>query len=88
MPPPTTGTGDDELTAFVTQPPFVFAYAWQPNDLICWVDSCIMHRAWAVDSTRHMRLERGCRGGATAGAGMRHTVPQLAHGAAPDEEIC
>ena len=55
MPPSTTGTGDDELTAFATQPRFVFAYAWQPNDLICWVDSCTMHRAWAVESTRHMR---------------------------------
>ena len=44
-----------ELTEFATQPPFVFAYQWQPNDLICWDDSCTMHRARPFDSIRHVR---------------------------------
>lgn len=44
-----------ELTAFATAPRFVFAYRWQANDLICWDDSCTMHRARPFDSTRHVR---------------------------------
>lgn len=44
-----------ELTAFATQPQFVFAYQWQANDLVCWDDSCTMHRARPFDSTRFVR---------------------------------
>lgn len=45
----------DELTAFATQPRFVYAYRWQPHDLICWDDSCTMHRAVPFDSLKHVR---------------------------------
>lgn len=45
----------DELNEFATQPRFVFAYRWQPADLICWDDSCTMHRARPFDSTRFVR---------------------------------
>nr|MBF0681904.1 TauD/TfdA family dioxygenase [Pseudomonas sp.] len=44
-----------ELTEFATQPRFVFAYKWQPNDLICWDDSCTMHRAVPFDSKKFVR---------------------------------
>jgi alpha-ketoglutarate-dependent 2,4-dichlorophenoxyacetate dioxygenase len=44
-----------ELTEFATQPQFVFAYRWQPNDLICWDDSCTMHRARPFDSHKYVR---------------------------------
>jgi alpha-ketoglutarate-dependent 2,4-dichlorophenoxyacetate dioxygenase len=44
-----------ELTEFATQPQFVFAYRWQPNDLIVWDDSCTMHRARPFDSHMHVR---------------------------------
>ena len=45
----------DELTAFATQPRFVFSYDWHPRDLVCWDDSCTMHRAVPFDSARFVR---------------------------------
>lgn len=44
-----------ELTEFATQPGFIFAYRWQPDDVVCWDDSCTMHRARPFDSTRFVR---------------------------------
>lgn len=44
-----------ELTDFATQSQFIFSYSWQPYDLICWDDSCTMHRATPFDSEKHVR---------------------------------
>ncbi len=35
----------DEITAFATQPQFVYAHRWQPGELVMWDDSWTMHRA-------------------------------------------
>lgn len=35
----------EELTAFATQPQFIYGHRWQPNDLLMWDDSWTMHRA-------------------------------------------
>lgn len=45
----------EELSAFATQPQFTYAYDWQLHDLICWDDSCTMHRAVPFDSHKHVR---------------------------------
>jgi alpha-ketoglutarate-dependent 2,4-dichlorophenoxyacetate dioxygenase len=45
----------EELTAFATQPRFVFAYQWQPRDVLVWDDSCTMHRATPFDNRNHRR---------------------------------
>ncbi len=34
-----------ELIEFATQPRFVYAHAWEPDDLVMWDDSWTMHRA-------------------------------------------
>jgi alpha-ketoglutarate-dependent 2,4-dichlorophenoxyacetate dioxygenase len=49
----------DELTAFATQPRFVHAHAWQPDDLVMWDDSWTMHRATPYDGP-HPRVLRWC----------------------------
>jgi len=35
----------EELVAFATQPKFVYAHQWQPNDLVMWDNSMTVHRA-------------------------------------------
>jgi len=44
-----------ELTRHATQPQFVFSYTWLPHDLICWDDSCTMHRATPFESDKYVR---------------------------------
>jgi alpha-ketoglutarate-dependent 2,4-dichlorophenoxyacetate dioxygenase len=45
-----------ELIAFATQPQFVFAYAWTPNDLVMWDDRWTMHRATPYDRPQPRKL--------------------------------
>ncbi len=44
-----------ELTAFATQPQFVFAYKWRVGDVLIWDNLCTMHRATPFDDTAHRR---------------------------------
>src|SRR5690606_1752764 len=44
-----------ELIEFCTQPQFVLSYKWKPYDLVCWDDSCTMHRATPFDSMKYRR---------------------------------
>lgn len=44
-----------ELIEFCTQPEFVLSYPWKPHDLVCWDDSCTMHRATPFDSLKYRR---------------------------------
>lgn len=44
-----------ELIDFATQPRFVFAYRWQPHDVLIWDDSITMHRATPFDALTHRR---------------------------------
>jgi alpha-ketoglutarate-dependent 2,4-dichlorophenoxyacetate dioxygenase len=44
-----------ELMAHATQPQFVFAFQWQPFDVLMWDDSTTMHRATPFDSLNQRR---------------------------------
>lgn len=39
----------EELMAHATQPQFVYAHQWQPDDLVMWDDTWTMHRATPYD---------------------------------------
>jgi alpha-ketoglutarate-dependent 2,4-dichlorophenoxyacetate dioxygenase len=45
----------DELTAFATQPRFVYSHRWQVGDLVMWDNRCTMHRGRPYDDTRYRR---------------------------------
>jgi alpha-ketoglutarate-dependent 2,4-dichlorophenoxyacetate dioxygenase len=42
----------DELTAFATQPRFVYRHKWRLGDLVIWDNLCTMHRGTPFDDTR------------------------------------
>ena len=45
----------DELTAFCTQPQFVYSHPWRVHDLVIWDNRCTLHRATTFDKTRYRR---------------------------------
>jgi alpha-ketoglutarate-dependent 2,4-dichlorophenoxyacetate dioxygenase len=45
----------DELTAFVTQPQFVYSHHWRDGDAVMWDNRCTLHRATPFDKTRYKR---------------------------------
>jgi alpha-ketoglutarate-dependent 2,4-dichlorophenoxyacetate dioxygenase len=45
----------DELTAFCTQPQFVYSHPWHQHDLVIWDNRCALHRATTFDKTRYRR---------------------------------
>src|SRR3569832_138546 len=45
----------DELTAFATQPRFVYQHRWRVGDLVMWDNRCTLHRARPFDATRYRR---------------------------------
>jgi alpha-ketoglutarate-dependent 2,4-dichlorophenoxyacetate dioxygenase len=44
-----------ELTAFATQPRYVFSVTYQPGDLVIWDNLCTMHRGGKFDEINHRR---------------------------------
>jgi taurine dioxygenase len=46
-----------EVSAFATQPQFVYSHRWRPRDLVFWDNRSTMHRATEFDD-RHRRLMR------------------------------
>ncbi|CAM3938744.1 TauD/TfdA dioxygenase family protein [Bordetella tumulicola] len=44
-----------DLIEYATQPQFVFAYQWNPFDVLMWDDTCTMHRAVPFDSRNQRR---------------------------------
>ncbi len=46
----------DELTAFATQPEYIYQHHWQPGDVIMWDNRATMHRGrpWSITEPRHM----------------------------------
>ena len=44
-----------ELTAFCTQPQFVYSHPWRQHDLVIWDNRCALHRATTFDKTRFRR---------------------------------
>ena len=45
----------DELTAFCTQPQFVYSHAWRDGDAVMWDNRCTLHRATTFDRTKYKR---------------------------------
>jgi alpha-ketoglutarate-dependent 2,4-dichlorophenoxyacetate dioxygenase len=45
----------DELTAFCTEPQFVYSHSWRQHDLVIWDNRCALHRATTFDKTRYRR---------------------------------
>lgn len=45
----------DELTAFCTQPQFVYSHPWRQHDLVIWDNRCALHRATTFDKTKYRR---------------------------------
>jgi alpha-ketoglutarate-dependent 2,4-dichlorophenoxyacetate dioxygenase len=45
----------DELTAFCTQPQFVYSHPWREHDLVIWDNRCALHRATMFDKTKYRR---------------------------------
>ena len=62
-----------ELTAFATQPQFVYTHKWTLGDVLMWDNMCTMHRATAFDDTKYRRDVRRttCRERVVEGEGMR-----------------
>ncbi len=52
----------EDLMAFVTQPQFVYAHKWRPNDFIIWDNSSVMHRGTPYSSPepRMLRWTGAC----------------------------
>jgi alpha-ketoglutarate-dependent 2,4-dichlorophenoxyacetate dioxygenase len=44
------------LTAFATEPQFVYSHAWRERDLVIWDNRAVLHRATAYDTLAHKRL--------------------------------
>ena len=45
----------DELTAFCTQPKYVYSHHWRDGDAVMWDNRCTLHRATPYDKTRYKR---------------------------------
>jgi alpha-ketoglutarate-dependent 2,4-dichlorophenoxyacetate dioxygenase len=45
----------DELTAFCTQPQFVYSHHWRDGDAVMWDNRCTLHRATRFDKTQYKR---------------------------------
>jgi alpha-ketoglutarate-dependent 2,4-dichlorophenoxyacetate dioxygenase len=48
----------DELSAFATQPRFVYRHVWMVSDLVIWDNRCTMHRGLPYDQTQRRVLHR------------------------------
>jgi alpha-ketoglutarate-dependent 2,4-dichlorophenoxyacetate dioxygenase len=45
-----------ELTAFATQPKYVYVHKWQPKDLVMWDNRCCLHRGRSWDKAKYRRV--------------------------------
>jgi alpha-ketoglutarate-dependent 2,4-dichlorophenoxyacetate dioxygenase len=45
-----------ELTAFATQPKYVYCHRWLPKDLVMWDNRCCLHRGRPWDKARYRRV--------------------------------
>lgn len=55
MPPKEGRRMLDELTAFCTQPKYVYSHHWRDGDAVMWDNRCTLHRATPFDKTRYKR---------------------------------
>jgi alpha-ketoglutarate-dependent 2,4-dichlorophenoxyacetate dioxygenase len=45
-----------ELTAWATQPQYVYTHHWRPKDLVIWDNRCCLHRGRTWDKARYRRV--------------------------------
>lgn len=45
-----------ELTAFATQPKYVYTHTWRPKDLVMWDNRCCLHRGRPWDKATYRRV--------------------------------
>jgi alpha-ketoglutarate-dependent 2,4-dichlorophenoxyacetate dioxygenase len=45
-----------ELTAFATQPQYVYSHRWQPKDLVMWDNRCCLHRGRPWEKAKYRRV--------------------------------
>jgi alpha-ketoglutarate-dependent 2,4-dichlorophenoxyacetate dioxygenase len=45
-----------ELTAFATQPKYVYRHRWQPKDLVMWDNRCCLHRGRSWEKATYRRV--------------------------------
>jgi alpha-ketoglutarate-dependent 2,4-dichlorophenoxyacetate dioxygenase len=55
MPPKEGRALLEELTAFCTQPQFVYSHPWRVHDLVIWDNRCALHRATPFEKTKYRR---------------------------------
>lgn len=55
MPPKEGRVLLDELTAFCTQPQYVYSHRWRDGDAVMWDNRCALHRATTFDKTKYKR---------------------------------
>jgi len=55
MPPEEGAKLLEELTAFCTQPEFVYSHHWRDGDAVMWDNRCTLHRATTFDKTKYKR---------------------------------
>jgi alpha-ketoglutarate-dependent 2,4-dichlorophenoxyacetate dioxygenase len=55
MPPKEGRALLEELTAFCTQPQFVYSHPWRVHDLVIWDNRCALHRATTFEKTKYRR---------------------------------
>ena len=55
MPPQEGRALLEELTAFCTQPQFVYSHPWRVHDLVIWDNRCALHRATTFEKTKYRR---------------------------------
>ncbi len=66
-----------ELTAFCTQPQFVYSHPWREHDLVIWDNRCTLHRATTFDKTKYRRKLHRTTVAGTAPDSALASMPEL-----------
>ena len=69
----------DEITAFGTQPQFVYSHPWRQHDLVIWDNRCALHRATTFDKTQYRRNMHRTTVAGTVPDSTLATMPVAAH---------
>ena len=60
MPPAEGARLIDEVTAYCTQPRYVYSHHWRDGDAVMWDNRCTLHRATTFDRTQYKRKLHIC----------------------------
>ena len=56
MPPEEGASLIDELTAWCTQPQYVYSHHWRDGDAVLWDNRCTLHRATPFETAKYKRM--------------------------------